>query len=250
MGPPKVTRAKTDVTIVLATVSPTPTHAIDARGVARRFGASWVLRGVTIQASAGETVGLLGANGSGKSTLLRILSTLIRPHAGTAQVCGYDVVRGSEEVRGCVGYLGHTPGLYDDLTARENLIFAASMLGSDERGIDASLERVSLSGAADQRVRGFSSGMQRRLAIARLMLMRPQVLLLDEPYSNLDAGGIDLMNSLISEWANAGVAALVVLHELAPAVGILDRTVTIVDGRIAGPRAVIDDSAASLAAIQ
>ena len=208
---------------------------IDARGVARRFGASWVLRGVTVQATAGETVGLLGVNGSGKSTLLRILSTLIRPHAGTAHVCGYDVARDPEEVRGCVGYLGHTPGLYDDLTARENLIFAASMLGTDVRHIDAMLERVSLSGAADQRVRGFSSGMQRRLAIARLMLVRPKVLLLDEPYSNLDTAGIDLMNSLISEWANQGVAALVVLHELAPAAGILDRTVTIVDGRIAEP---------------
>jgi heme ABC exporter ATP-binding subunit CcmA len=221
---------------------------IDARGVARRFGASWVLRGVTVEARAGETVGLLGVNGSGKSTLLRILSTLIRPHAGTARVCGYDVARDPEEVRGCVGYLGHTPGLYDDLTARENLRFAASMLGSDERGIDGTLERVSLAGVADQRVRGFSSGMQRRLAIARLMLVRPRVLLLDEPYSNLDTAGIDLMNSLISEWAGAGVAALVVLHELAPAAGILDRTVTIVEGRIAEPRAAADSSVLPLAA--
>jgi heme exporter protein A len=208
--------------------------------VARRFGASWVLRGVTVQASAGEVVGLLGVNGSGKSTLLRILSTLIKPHAGTAHVCGYDVARDPEAVRNCVGYLGHTPGLYDDLTARENLIFAASMLGADARNVDAMLDRVSLAGAADQRVRGFSSGMQRRLAIARLMLVRPNVLLLDEPYSNLDTAGIDLMNSIISEWSNEGVAALVVLHELAPAAGILDRAVTIVDGRIDEPHASAD----------
>jgi heme ABC exporter ATP-binding subunit CcmA len=232
---------------VHAIASPAQIPVIDARGVARRFGASWVLRGVTVQASAGETVGLLGVNGSGKSTLLRILSTLIRPHAGTAHVCGYDVARDPEEVRGCVGFLGHTPGLYDDLTARENLIFAASMLGTDKRDIDATLERVTLGAVADQRVRGFSSGMQRRLAIARLMLLRPKVLLLDEPYSNLDTAGIDLMNSLISEWANGGVAALVVLHELAPAAGILDRTVTIVDGRIASQHKATDDSVIPLA---
>ncbi|MEO7085660.1 MAG: heme ABC exporter ATP-binding protein CcmA [Gemmatimonadaceae bacterium] len=223
---------------------------IDARGVARRFGASWVLRGVTLQASAGETVGLLGVNGSGKSTLLRILSTLIKPHAGSATVCGYDVARDPEEVRSCVGYLGHTPGLYDDLTARENLQFAAAMFGTDAREIDRILERVTLSGAADQRVRGFSSGMQRRLAIARLMLVRPRVLLLDEPYSNLDTAGIALMNSLISEWAKSGVASLVVLHELAPAAGILDRTVTIVEGRIASEENLSAAQAPSLVVIR
>lgn len=209
-----------------------PTLAIDASDIARRFGASWVLRGVSLRVSPGEVVGLLGANGSGKSTLLRILATLIRPHAGTARVWGYDVIRDAENVRGTIGYLAHAPGLYDDLTARENLTFAAAMLNREERDADAVLERVGLLGVAGQPVRGFSSGMQRRLAIARLMLVRPRVLLLDEPYSNLDTAGLDLMNSLITEWAADGVAALVVLHELAPAAGILDRTVTIHEGRI------------------
>jgi heme ABC exporter ATP-binding subunit CcmA len=224
-------------------VSAAPAIAIDATDVARRFGASWVLRGVTLRVSAGEVVGLLGANGSGKSTLLRILATLIRPNAGTARVCGYDVVRDAGEVREHVGYLSHAPGLYDDLTARENLIFAAAMLDRDERDVDGVLERVGLDAVAGQPVRGFSSGMQRRLAIARLLLVRPRVLLLDEPYSNLDADGLVLMNSLITDWANAGVAALVVLHELAPAAAILDRTVLIRDGRIAGPAMHADLSA-------
>lgn len=207
--------------------------AIDAVDVARRFGASWVLRGISLRVACGEVVGLLGANGTGKSTLLRLVATLLRPHAGTIAVSGHDAVQNASEVRRVVAYLAHLPGLYDDLTARENLEFAAAMLDRPPAEVDAALERVGLATVANERVRGFSSGMQRRLAIARLVLQRPRVVLLDEPYSNLDAAGIQLMNSLIADWTDAGVAALVVLHELAPASRVLDRTVTIVDGRLA-----------------
>lgn len=214
-------------------MSPAITAAIEATGVARRFGASWVLRGIELRVTTGEVVGLLGGNGTGKSTLLRIAATLLRPHAGTLRVNGFDVVKEPARARAAVGYLAHQPGLYDDLTARENLRFAATMLDRAPADGEAALERVGLDSVADQRVRGFSSGMQRRLAIARLLLMRPRVVLLDEPYSNLDAPGIEIMNSLIGEWANAGAAALIVLHELAPAAGVLDRTETIVDGRLA-----------------
>lgn len=214
-------------------VSAPSSAAIDAIDVARRFGASWVLRGVTLRVASGEVVGLLGANGTGKSTLLRIIATLVRPHAGTLRVCGHDVVREPAAARATLGYLAHVPGIYEDLTARENLQFAAAMLARPDRDVDAALERVGLAAVAEQRVRGFSSGMQRRLAMARLVLVRPRVLLLDEPYANLDAAGIDIMNSLITEWIDQGVAALIVLHELAPAARILDRTVTIVDGRVA-----------------
>src|SRR5688500_8816144 len=105
-------------------------RAIEVSGLGKRFGARWVLRGVTLDVSRGEAVGLLGPNGSGKSTVLRIVGTLLRPGAGTARVNGLDVVRDASGVRSQVGYLAHTPGLYDDLTARENLLFAADMLGS------------------------------------------------------------------------------------------------------------------------
>jgi heme ABC exporter ATP-binding subunit CcmA len=217
---------------------PTSELAIDATGVARRFGTRWVLRGVSMQVRAGEAVGLLGANGSGKSTLLRIFGTLLRPSAGTAAVYGEDVVRRADRVRGMLGFLAHTPGLYDDLTARENLRFAAAMLGLARAGgnahapeIGGALERVGLAHAADERVRGFSAGMERRLAVARMLLGKPRLLLLDEPYSNLDADGIVLMSEIISEAVGAGGAAVVVLHELAPAAGILNRTVTLTDGR-------------------
>jgi heme exporter protein A len=212
---------------------PTVERAIEIDAVGRRFGIRWVLRGVTLQVNRGEVVGLLGANGSGKSTLLRVVATLLRPNAGRVSVNGMDVVRKPNGVRAQLGFLAHTPGIYDDLTARENLQFAADMLGVSGAEIPGILERVGLSHVANDRARGFSAGMQRRLALGRLILRHPSVLLLDEPYANLDTAGVALMNSVISDIIAAGGTALVALHELAPARAILDRTVTLVDGRVA-----------------
>ena len=208
-----------------------PESAIDANGLGKRFGIRWVLRGVTLGVGQGEAVGLLGPNGSGKSTVLRILGTLLKPNAGSATINGLDIVRDSIGVREQVGYLAHTPGLYEDLTAYENLKFAADMLGLPKSSADSSLERVGLGPVANNRVRGFSAGMQRRLALARLIMRKPRVLLLDEPYSNLDEEGVELMNSVITDILEANGAALLALHELAPARGVLHRTVKLVDGR-------------------
>ncbi|MDP9277866.1 MAG: heme ABC exporter ATP-binding protein CcmA [Gemmatimonadota bacterium] len=213
-----------------------PDQAIVVSGLGKRFGTRWVLRGVSLEVHRGEAVGLLGPNGSGKSTVLRILGTLLNPNAGTVSVNGHDIVRESTSVRTQVGYLAHTPGLYDDLTARENLRFAADMLGLPYTAVEGSLERVGLAHVAGDRVRGFSAGMQRRLALARLILRSPRVLLLDEPYSNLDAQGVELMNSVINDIVRSGGAALVALHELAPAQAMLDRALTLVEGRIEGAR--------------
>ena len=190
---------------------------------------------MSLEVHPGEVVGLLGENGSGKTTLLRILSTLLRPSAGTVNIFGRDIAVAASEVRDYVSFLAHTPGLYDDLTALENLRFAAEMAGGSLVNLRDLIERVGLAGVRDDRVRGFSSGMQRRLALARMILRRPRLLLLDEPYSNLDSDGIVLMNSVISEAKSTGCASIIVLHELSPAAGILDRTVTIVDGRVGGP---------------
>lgn len=205
--------------------------ALETEGLARKFGAHWVLRGVSLQVRPGEVVGLLGANGSGKTTMLRVLATLLKPSAGAARVYGHDVVREPDAVRGNIGFLAHGTGLYEDLTARENLEFATNMLGIGTTGIDAALDQVGLTRVTHNRVRGFSAGMQRRLALARLILAKPKVLLFDEPYSNLDSAGIALMNEVIAESARNGGAALVVLHELAPAAGLFNRTVTLQGGR-------------------
>jgi len=207
--------------------------AIECNAVARRFGSRWVLRGVTLRVETGEAFGLLGANGSGKSTLLRVLGTLLSPNSGSARVGGIDIVGDPDGVRAIVGFSAHTPGLYDDLTARENLQFATEMMGLGTARIDPLLERVGLLDVAMHRVRGFSAGMQRRLALARMLLGTPRILLLDEPYSNLDADGVALVNAVLREHLAVGGAALVVLHELTPAVGLLHGTLTIRHGRIA-----------------
>jgi heme exporter protein A len=208
--------------------------AIEADEIGKRFGSRWALRGASCRIERGEVVGLLGANGSGKSTLLRVLATLLRPTRGEGFVAGLSVTTQAPVARREIGFLAHAPGLYDDLTARENLEFAADMLGlTDHAGVDAALERAGLGPFAHERVRGFSAGMQRRLALARLTLARPAVLLCDEPYSNLDNDGVALMNRTIGDLVSNGAAALIALHETAPAASLLSRTIRLVDGTFA-----------------
>lgn len=208
---------------------------IDVRTLGKRFGMRWVLRGVSLAAGHGEVVGLLGPNGSGKSTILRVVATVLKPDAGVVTVDGFDVVRDASEIRRHIGYLGHLTGLYDDLTARENLDFAARMLGVFPGRVMETLEQVDLTAAADDRVRGFSAGMQRRLSLGRLILRAPNVLLLDEPYTNLDTFGVALVNSLIGSVVARGGAVIMAMHELAPARDILDRTVSLANGRVELP---------------
>lgn len=210
--------------------------ALAAEGVTRRYGRRWALRGANITVAAGEVVGLEGHNGSGKSTLLRVFSTLIRPTSGRAWVLGAQVRERADWVRGQIALMTYHPGLYDDLTARENLLFAASMLGRDAAGIDAALDRVGLLRDADERVRTFSSGMQRRLSLARLLMQRPRVLLLDEPYNSLDRQGVALVNEVVAEVVRGseGGAALIVLHDRQSAGALLDRVEVMFQGRIEG----------------
>ena len=203
-------------------------------GIARRFGTRWALRGISLQLEPGEVVGILGHNGSGKSTLLRVISTALRPSAGEGWVHGHHLVDDAVEVRRHIGFLAHAPGLYDDLTATENLIFAARMLGIAESGIDGAIDRVGLAHSRHERVRGFSAGMQRRLALARLILGTPGLLLLDEPYNNFDPQGIELVNEVIDDARARGGSALVVLHDRRQGEKVLDRIIELGRGVIVG----------------
>lgn len=204
--------------------------ALQLRGLSRRFGRRWALRGISMDVAPGEIVGVMGHNGSGKSTLLRVVSTVIKPSAGEGWVCGHHLLREAIAVRAVTGFLAHSPGLYDDLSAWENLRFACLMLGVPESNIPPVLERVGLARERNERVRGFSAGMQRRLALARLLLGRPRVLLLDEPYNNFDAAGIELVNDVIRSVREDGGAALVVLHDRRQGEHVLDRVVELARG--------------------
>jgi heme exporter protein A len=215
-------------------VSSNPVLAVDLQNIARRFARRWVLKGASLQVVPGEIVAMLGRNGSGKTTLLRVISTALRPTRGTGFIYGNQLVQDANEVRECVGTLGHYAGLYDDLTAGENLKFAMRMSGlkASHEQIHDALAQVSLDHEINERVRGFSAGMRRRLALARLILRPPRLMLLDEPYAAFDQSGIDFVNQFVRNTAARGGAAIIVTHDPARVSEITKRMVTIVDGRI------------------
>jgi heme exporter protein A len=188
--------------------------AVLATDLARLFAASPALVDVSIEIGAGRVVVLRGPNGAGKTTLLRILATAIRPSLGSALVDGLDVVRHADQIRPRIAYLAHATGLYDDLTAAENLRFAATMLGTQDRAerVRRAIEDVGLAARADERVATFSAGMRRRLALGRILLGSPSLVLLDEPYAALDGDGMALVDDLLDAWRAAGVTVLVASH--------------------------------------
>ena len=217
-----------------SSASETAASAVSVQGLARRFGRRWALRGVSLEVAPGEVVALIGHNGSGKTTLLRLLATAVRPTLGGGSVFGCDLVRDADRVRALVGLLGHAPGLYQDLTASENLQFAQRMMGerADEAVVDRMLGEVGLEREGDTRVRGFSSGMQRRLALARLLLRPPSLVLLDEPFASFDVDGIERVNAFIVERSAAGAAVIIATHDPDKAADLIDRTVRLEDGRL------------------
>ena len=197
------------------------TGAIELRDLRREFGERVALRDVSLTLARGETLAVLGPNGAGKTTLLRILAALLRPTGGTAVVLGSDLPKASWELRGKVGWLGHDPLLYRDLTAAENLRFAARLHGLDsvaaQTRIESLLDVVGLARRADDRVRDFSAGMVQRTAICRAVLHKPELLLLDEPYSHLDSGTRELVETLIG--SASGATRVMVSHEADAASG-------------------------------
>jgi heme exporter protein A len=192
-----------------------PDAAIRLRGLCREYGDRVALHGVDLELAHGETLALLGPNGSGKSTMLRILATLLRPTAGEVSVLGCELPKDAWKLRGRIGYLGHEPLLYRDLTGRENLELQARLHGipkaeAAER-IGADLELLGMSRRADDRVGDFSAGMRQRISICRAVLPRPELLLLDEPDSNLDPEGREMARALIGP--APGRTRVLVSHE-------------------------------------
>jgi heme ABC exporter ATP-binding subunit CcmA len=207
---------------------------IEARRLVKWYGTNPALRGIDLGVASGEILVLFGPNGSGKTTLLRILAGRIRPTGGTARVAGHDVGAGGDSVRSLIGTLGHGYQLYEALSARENLVFAAAMLGVDRprERILTVLARVGLEAVADARVRTFSSGMKRRLALAKLMLREPSVILLDEPYAGLDLEATKLLEEYLLASKAAGAAAILATHNLTKGFAVADRLAILGHGRL------------------
>lgn len=208
--------------------------AVDIRRLSRAYGATWALRGIDLHLPYAETLVLLGPNGAGKTTLLKVIATLIRPTRGGGTVLGSDLEKDRDAIRGRIGMLGHSTYLYGDLTARENLRFFAQMAGTafSAHILDEALDRVDLGAHADQRVRTFSSGMKRRLALARLLLGLPELLLLDEPYTNLDQQTMKVLNGFLQDYRTQGGTAIVATHHLSGGFAVADRIAMLKGGRI------------------
>jgi heme exporter protein A len=171
--------------------------AIECSGLGRSYGERVALQDLTLSLEEGRTLVVFGPNGAGKSTLLRVLATLLRPHAGTARVLGRELPGDGWAVRGRIGFVGHEPLLYRDLTGRENLRHTARLFGVDGARVEELLERVGMDRRADEPVRTLSRGMAQRLAICRATLHDPELLLLDEPLANLDPAAIELVSPLV-----------------------------------------------------
>ena len=186
--------------------------AVRAAGLGRRYGERVALRAVSFAVPAGATLAVFGANGAGKTTLLRILATLLRPHAGSAEVLGHALPEQGWAARGRIGLLSHEPLLYRDLSPEENLRFHARLHGVAGERVAELLSAVGLARRAADPVRTLSRGMAQRAAIARAVLHSPELLLLDEPYANLDPAAVDVVAPLIGR--PAGLTRVVISHDL------------------------------------
>jgi heme ABC exporter ATP-binding subunit CcmA len=214
-------------------------------GVRKAFGATLVLDDIAFDVRAGEAVALLGANGAGKTTLLKILATVSRASRGTVVVAGHDCARDAEGARRHVGLVAHGSHLYEDLTARENLKFWATLNGRPADGVrlDDALAAVELDNVGGERVRTFSAGMKRRLTLARVALVPPRVLLLDEPSAGLDQRGKKWLEATLQAFKAGGGAIVMATHSFGRELAVADRIAILTDGRIA-----LDTARAALSA--
>lgn len=207
---------------------------ITVRGVQRSYGDLRVLDGVDLTVDRGSIYALLGSNGAGKTTLVRILSTLLRPDAGTASVAGLDVVTQGARVRELISLTGQFSAVDEVLTGRENLVLVARLrhLPEPRRVADDLLDRFDLAEAADRRVSTYSGGMRRRLDIAMSLAGDPPVVVLDEPTTGLDPQGRAEVWRCVRELAGRGTTILLTTHYLDEAEQLADRIAILHEGRI------------------
>ncbi|MBA3263941.1 MAG: heme ABC exporter ATP-binding protein CcmA [Thermoleophilaceae bacterium] len=206
--------------------------AIELDGLERRFGERVALAGVSVRVEAGQTLAVLGGNGAGKTTLLRVLAGLLRPHGGTARVLEADLPHERWKLPGHVGYLGHDPLLYRDLSGRENLRYHARLHRVPEQRVATVLSQVGMERRADDPVRELSRGMVQRVAAARAVLHDPPLLLLDEPGANLDPAAAELLEPLIGR--PSGRTRVLVSHDVRGALAEADVVLRLRRGRPVG----------------
>lgn len=208
--------------------------AIETEGLVRAFGARRAVDGVTFTLHGGGCLALFGPNGAGKTTLLRVLAGLLRPTAGRARIAGRDLPGGAE-ARRRIGFISHAGMLYGALTARENVELAARLfgVGAPRSAAERVLDEMGLLARADVAVRALSRGMQQRVSIARAMVHEPSVVLLDEPFTGLDALGAAALSDALAALRRSGAALVLVTHNLEEGLGLATHAAIMVGGRFA-----------------
>jgi len=209
---------------------------IETSGLTKRYGRLTAVDNLNLAIEKGEIYGLLGPNGSGKTTTILMLLGLTEPTEGRVRVLGLDPARQPLSVKAHVGYLPDSVGFYDNLTARENLIYIAKLNGLKRaeayRRIDAALERIGLTDAAEKRVGEFSRGMRQRLGVAELIIKEPQIIIMDEPTLGLDPEATRSFLALIRELKEEGITFLLSSHLLQQVQSVCDRVGLFRNGRI------------------
>ena len=208
--------------------------ALESENIEKKFGYTLAIRNISLQVKRGECVALFGRNGAGKTTFLKIAATLMRPTKGTLVIEGHDVHSEPEEARRSIGFLSHNTFVYRDLSPLDNLRFFCRLYSVDdsEDRILNLLDKVGLRGRADHPVRSFSRGLQQRLGIARVLLHNPSLLLLDEPYTGLDAQAAEILNDILDESIASGKTVILTTHDLNQGLRAATRAVIIDKGQI------------------
>ena len=210
-----------------------PAPTVHAAALTKRFGTRAAVAGVDFRLAAGDGLALFGPNGAGKTTLLRLVAGLLKPTSGTVRVEGVDVRRDAR-ARSHIGLISHHSMLYASLTAIENVEFTARLYGvADPRAAARSaLAAVQLHDGATTLVRTMSRGMQQRVSIARALVHRPAVLLLDEPYSGLDAAGAAVLTVLLRSLRDGGATLVLVTHNVPEGLLLATHAAIMSDGRL------------------
>ena len=212
-----------------------PPPAVEAVGLTRRFGAATAVDALDLHVAAGQVVALLGPNGAGKTTVVRMLATLISPTAGTARVCGFDIVGHGEEVRRRIALTGQFAALEDNLTAHQNLVLMTRLRGAGRaearRTADELVQRFDLVEFGSRLVKQLSGGERRRVDLAASLVVRPELLVLDEPTTGLDPRSRQAVWATVRELVADGVTLLLTTQYLEEADALADRVVLIDHGR-------------------
>lgn len=214
-------------------MSQTSQPLLSARGLTCVRGDRELFSGLDVSVRGGEVLHVAGPNGAGKTTLLGVVATLTPPTAGGGSVLGATLgTRETWQVRRRIGWAGHDPGLYPDLTLRENLTLSASIAGLSHEQADAALDAVGLSAAAHRRADRSSNGMQRRIDLARMLMLAPDLVLLDEAHAGLDNAADEIISEILRRTRAKGGGALLVSHDARRLAEDTDRVLRIERGTV------------------